>query len=465
MKTKLLLKLFALFSSVLFALGGTAESVIGFTEGEPITATKREYCFDRDKLLIGAYYGDTDHIDEASEAGINFFIESSVDEEFLDRCQEYGIGVIAGGYNLPTGYAELPDSIKDKWVNFDYSQYKDHPALWGDDLIDEPTAGAYDNIAASLSAYYENTTGKLALVNLFPSYASEEQLQEFPQKSSKRDFFLATSDNGTGSGLPYKMYVSDYINKIDTDYICVDIYPYYSKQNSLGKEVKHTGKSWIRNLDILAEACRGTQRDLWVITQAAGETKNGAEGDGPRWCDEVTDIRQQAYASLAFGAKAIIHAEFSAKGWWDAEHSHMIDIDGNTTQTYDAVKTVDAELAAFAEKYGKYEYESTYMINPLRVAGTGGGELAVTVPCKAIDIKSPDGLLVGTFKSNRGKAFIVANMNELNLKDSAVFTYTAPNGGMTVYQQGEKSFYAGGTPALIKLEPGEGVFITAPGLK
>lgn len=463
---KLILKILALFTSLLFALGGVSQSVIGFTEGEPVIAQKREYCFDRDRLLIGAYYGDTDHVDEASEAGINFFIESSVNKEFLDRCEEYGIGVIAGGYNLPAAYADFPDYIKDIWVNFDYSGYKDHPALWGDDMIDEPTANAYDNIAAAASAYYENTTGKLPYINLFPSYASEEQLQEFPEKSSKRDFFLATSDGGSGSGIPYKMYVSDYINKIDTDYICVDIYPYRSEQNSFGKEVKSTIKEWIRNLDILAEACRGTGRDLWVITQAAGETKNGAEGKMPRWCDEVSDIRQQAYASLAFGAKAIIHAEFSAKGWWDPEHSHMIDIDGNTTETYDAVKTVNEELAAFAVPYGRYQYESTYMVNPVRVAGTGGGQLAVTLPEAAIDLTSADGLLVGTFTSDiRGRAFIVANMNELNLNNKATFTYTAPKGGMTVYQQGEKQFYVGGTPAVITLEPGDGVFITAPGLK
>lgn len=456
------LRVLSLLMSFLFAFGGTPQSVIGFTEGEPLIVEKRDYCFDNDRLLIGAYYADADHVKEASEAGIEFFIDNKVNEAFLDECRKYGIGVIANGYNLPGFYGALDAGGAGRWADFDYAGYKDHPALWGDDLIDEPNADSFDAIADALNAYHANTTGKIGLVNLFPSYANEDQLTEYPERTPMEDFWLGKTGAGSYESESYKMYISDYINKVPADYICADIYPYRSRQNGLHKEVKSTIRDWLFNLDVMAEACRETGRDMWIITQAAGETEKGeSDGNHPRYCDEVSDISQQCYACLAFGAGAIIHAQFAARGWWDPEYSHMIDVNGNTTATYDAVKTVDGYLAAFADVYGKYTYESTYLRNPLLVAGRNDLTLAVTDPAKAADIRSLNGLLVGTFTSEDGKAYVVTNMEELNRNVTAVFSYRVPfDKTVTVYKQGRELNYMSGAVATISLEPGEGVFIT-----
>ena len=463
----ILLKLWAMISAVLFSLGLSQFSVVGYTDGEPIIPEKTEYCFDNEGLIIGGYYGDKDHVKEAAEAGIDFFVTNMVDDEFLDKCAEYGIGVIASGYNaLPTGYGDLTESQRDAWMNFDYSNYRDHEALWGDDLIDEPSARTFDRINDALRVYYDNTDGKIGYVNLFPQYANDEQLGTDPTVDKLSEFWLATTDSGTHAGSSYKAYISEYINKIDVDYICMDFYPYRSRLDLSGKEVKSTVDSWIRNLDILAEACRETGRDMWVITQACGETEHGEkDGNHPRYCDEVSDISQQAYACLAFGTKAIIHAEFSARGWWAPESSHMINSQGGTTATYDAVKTVDGYLDAFADVYGDYVYESTFMVNPLRVAGRSGGALAVTKPSAAIDVLSLNGMLVGTFnkKSGDGKAYVFANMEELNKDKSATFTFFVPHGATAkVYDKGNVTDYGSGAVTLT-LEPGGGVFVEVSG--
>ncbi len=459
---KLTVKILAFLMSLLFTLGGSVQSVINYTHGTPISPEKKEYCFDNNRLLIGAYYGDIDHVKEAKEAGIDFIIDSSVDNDFLDECQKYGIGVIANGYNLPGGYSSLSPDNENGWVKFDYSKYKNHPALWGDDFIDEPNADAFDNIAKSLEVYNANTSGKIGLVNLFPAYASEELLAEYPERTKKEDFWLEKTNAGNFYAESYKMYISDYINKIPTDYICADIYPYRSKKNVFDKEVKSTIKDWLFNLDVMAEACRGTGRDMWIITQASGQTKNGERsGNNPRYCDEVTDISQQCYACLAFGAKAIIHAQFAAKGWWDPEHSHMIDIDGNTTETYEAVKTVDSYLANFAQVYGRYTYESTYLVHPLSVTGHKDITLATTVPDKTIKLTTLNGLLVGTFASDDSNAYVITNMEELNKNMTASFTFRVPKEcGVTVYKKGETKTYSAGSLAHIKLDPGEGIFMT-----
>ena len=229
-----------------------------------------------------------------------------------------------------------------------------------------------------------------------------------------------------------------------------------------GELIKTTNGSWLRNLDILAQACRETGRSLWVITQAAGLTSKGEVGkSNPRWCDEPADVSQQAYASLAFGAGAIIHAEFAARGWWDSG-SHMIDADGNPTDTYRAVKSVNEDLRAFADVYGKYQYSSTYLVNGRKAAGFSRGRLAVQKSEDVIDLFSSSALLVGCFNSSAdGRAYVVANMEELQNETTASAVYKVPAGkSLMLWQGGRASWYSSGATVRISLSPGEGVFFT-----
>ncbi len=457
-------KIIALFMAFLMTVSGLQMSVVGFTDGEPIVPEEREYKFDRDRLLIGGYYAHYDELDYCSGAGVEFIIAGGVDKAYLDKAQSLGVGIIASNLNVPYAYADFYDGTKDAYVNYDPANYFDHPALWGDNVIDEPKADAYDNLGAAVNAYNEKLTAKygvLPFVNLFPAYASaEEQLTEPIRLTPLQKMLGLLNDNGLDWMDAYKAYTSDYINKIDTDYICVDIYPYRAELTASGRTKKTTDGTWLRNLDVLAEACRATGRDLWVIPQAAGLTENGTKGGDMRWTDEVSDISQQAYASLAFGAKAIIHGLFGKAGWWDMD-SHMIGSNGLPTATYYAAAEVDAYLKAFAEEYGKYEYTSTYLMKPTACAGFGAGALNCEIPEEEGNIASLSALCIGTFTGADGaKAYIVTNMEELDKEKTAPFTFTVANGATaTVYRKGEISTYT--DDFRIALEPGEGVFITA----
>lgn len=456
-------KLIALFMSFLMTVSGVQMSVVGFTDGEPICPEEREYKFDRDRLLIGGYYADYNELDYCSDAGVEFIIAGGVNKDYLDKAESLGVGIIASSLNLPYAYADFYDGTRDAYVNYDPANYYDHPALWGDNVIDEPKADSYDNLGAAVDAYNEKLTAKygvLPFVNLFPMYASEEQLMEQSKLTLLQKALELVNDNYTDQVDAFKSYTSDYINKIDTDYICVDIYPYRAELTAAGKTKKSTDNCWLRNLDVLAEACRATGRDLWVIPQAAGLTENGTKGGDMRWTDEVSDISQQAYASLAFGAKAIIHALFGKAGWWDMD-SHMIGSDGKPTATYYAVAEVDGYLKAFAEEYGKYEYTSTYLTKPSACAGFRTGPLNCEIPEEEGNISSLSALCIGTFTgANGGKAYIVTNMEELDLEKNASFTFAVADGAtVTVYRKGEAFTYT--DDFRLTLEPGEGVFITA----
>ena len=450
-------QIIAILSAVIFALAGVGESVIGFTAGDPIKATRRDYCFDNSGLIIGGYYSSKDELQYCNDAGIEFIIASGVDTDYLDTAYDNGVGIIATGYNLPYCYAEMTDGATQAYINANIDAYRNHPALWGDNVIDEPYSSSYPNTAKAVNAYYAQHPDKLPLVNLFPMYAGEDQLDEH-MTLNKLDIVLTPfSDHFLDQVNRFKAYTSDYINQIDTDYICVDIYPYHSKTVN-GKEIKFTDECWVRNLDVLAEACRETGRDLWVITQAAGLTKDGSVND-MRWCDEVSDISQQAYASISFGSKAIIHALYGHQGWWDVD-SHMIGSDGKPTDTYYAVSEVNSYLKDFAKVYGNYNYTSTYLINRTKVAGYRHGRLACEVIREEGNIKSTNGLLVGTFTGkNSSKAYAVTNMEELNKNKTAEFSFDVPKGKIaTVYYKGTVVNKA--SSFKMKLAPGAGAFIT-----
>jgi len=450
----LLGRIWALLLTPIILLTGATASVIKMAGDDAITATRRTYAYDNNRLLLGAYncwlldnYEVLPPL--AAGAGLDFLI-SNVNDDFMDLCEAAGIGVVAAHYNAPSAYWQINESTEASWKAMNMASYKDHPALWGDDLIDEPTSAEFGKINGILEHYYSLDTGRLPLVNLFPVYANSEQLGNEPDVGSAK-YLLPLTTYSDERLDRYRRHTLDYIKTIDTDYISVDIYPY---------NVTGTIDGWLHNLDILAEACRDTGRDLWVITQAAGNAVDKSDGETMRWSDTKPDQLQQSWASLAFGAKAIIYACFQT-GWWDAG-SHMVNPAGETTKTYEAVRAVNAELAPFVEKYGEYRWLGAYTVNTHKAAGLRW-ELSNGLPKKERPgIASRDGLLVGCFeaKDGAGRAYVIVNMMELLDEKTAACTVTFPsNQSVTIYGGGTSETFTGGKKD-ITLASGDGIFIT-----
>ena len=435
-------KLIAFFLSLTMLLSGGVASVVGTTDIEPIRATERTYGYDQEKLLLGAYcFPKHDNYytlrEWFKEAGLEFSVGSwgqQLTAEDLAWMDDNGIG------------AFVPNNA--------YYHGVPNASVWGIDYRDEPGAGSFDELAAGVAAEYAANPNRLPLVNLFPMYASGDQLGEQVDQFAVIDTSPFTQFNG--ADIRYRMHVSDYIGKFDSDVISVDIYPLHI-DTSTGK--LGTYEFWLRNLDILAEACRATGRDLWVVTQAAGNTIE--EHGGMRHCDTVEDQRWQNYVTLAFGAKAIIYACFYT-GWWDGD-SHMIDNNGQRTPTYYAVKQANEELAPFAEVYGNYENHGAVMYNRLN-PDAAGAKLALTKvdkdyqPC----VVTAAPVLAGCFteKDGDGSVYVFTNMYEPQTGKSAKLTATFPGAeSITLYRKGEVTEIAGNRLSL-ELENREGVFVT-----
>lgn len=436
-------KISAFFMALLTLITSSVAPVVGSTDAEPITAAEREYRFDRDRLMFGAYCFRVDENFEQTrewfkEAGLQFPVAVSgedLTEEDLDWFTANGMGIIA------------PRS--------DYYLNMKHDAIWGIDLRDEPPAEDFAGLQEQVQALYAQDPNRFPLINLLPMYASGEQLGEADALPS----FIGDSplDTFCERAVRYRMHVCDYIGTVDSDIISVDIYPLTVRENGELDTYIH----WMRNLDILASACRETGRDLWVITQAAGFAEADKGTAGYRYCNTVEDQRWQNYVTIAFGAKCIIYGCYFG-GWWDAD-SHMLNDAGERTDTYYAVKQINEEMSVFAEEYGKYENRGTVMnnrINP-HASGVSLGTTKVKAAYKP-RMRTTAPVLCGCFteKDGDGRAFVFTNMYDPQLGKPAAFTATFPGAkSITLYRKGEKTVIEGNKLKLT-LDSREGVFVT-----
>ena len=337
----------------------------------------------------------------------------------------------------------------------DYYLNMRHDAIWGIDLRDEPSAADFPALQEQVQKLYAQDPNRFPLVNLLPMYASPEQLGEEVELPN----FIGDSpiDSFSDCSAYYRMHVSDYIGTIDSDIISVDIYPLTVNENGeLG-----TYMHWMRNLDILAEACRETGRDLWVITQAAGLADVDEGIASYRYCKTAEDQRWQNYTALAFGAKAIIYGCYYG-GWWRGD-SHMLNDAGERTETYYAVKQINEEMSVFAETYGKYENHGAVMYNRINshASGVSLGTTKVDVQYRPVMLTAAP-VLCGCFteKEGDGRAFVFTNMFDPQTGKTAPFTATFPGAkSITLYRKGEKTVIKGCALSLT-LDNREGVFVT-----
>ena len=404
---------------------------------------------DRSRLLIGAYYladnlHDEKHIREVADAGIDFLVAVKAKNNLLDLCEKYRLGVITNS-RIPRWWGDdgkragqYCEILPLEKLNTIRTSHEPHPALCGDDLVDEPSALDFSHVNAVVKRYCGLFPELLAFVNLYPIYANTApkgiapELQEVP------------SQLGTTS---YQEHIDRYVRMVETDYICFDSYPF-------------TGPfaGYLENLDIVGRACRASERDMWVIIQA-----------GAWQTDKILaehQIRWQAYLCLAYGAKIIMHASYSP-GWWD-ETTSCVDKAGEKNVTYEYVRSVNAELHALSDVFMQYEnlgvypcgdiaHASEQMAEQLKAQRARNGDRCPRSVQKLLEGIVPNGAAVaGCFKCREGDSYAVMLVNAQDPwnADAAINIDFQLKG--SVYIKGRK------TPlgANLKLASGEGVFIT-----
>ena len=289
-------------------------------------------------MLIGTYclepYARTEaHIRALAEAHIDYICAVSNDPALLDLCEQYGIGLFAqylpgwwGGYGGNAGTLAQKNTVE-RYEQL-AQEFVDHPAIWALDVGDEPSALDFAQYGKLFDAAYRLFPRQMPYLNLYPSYAVVPD-------NSPADI---TRQLGTRS---YAQYLDEFVRHVRTDYICIDYYMYDAGVADA-----------YRCMAQVAEKCRETGRDFWIILQVNSR-------DPEVWQSE-NRLRHQAYVALTFGARAINWACWTA-GWW--EHN-VLDADGNPTQQYEKLSRINAEVKAMSDAYMRYRSTATRALHP-----------------------------------------------------------------------------------------------------
>lgn len=292
---------------------------------------------DRSRLNIGAYllapYARTEaHIRDIAESGVDFIVCMQNDRPALDLFEKYGVGAIVSGI-LPGwwgGDGDNAGTMAEKNPLEKYEEaarnFADHPAIWGIDTGDEPSALDFPHYGKVIDLVNTRFPRQFAYLNLYPNYASVAENND-TQKVNQL---------GTPT---YAEHIKRYCELVPTDYICYDFYMYAASVAGA-----------YENLRIVSDACLRTGRSMWIVLQV--------NSNRPEEWTSANRLRFQAYSAMAFGAENIIWACYTA-GWW---HNQVLDGEGNKTEQYEKMKTVNAEIKTLGVPYMKYRRVSTHLV-------------------------------------------------------------------------------------------------------
>ncbi|PWM47018.1 MAG: hypothetical protein DBX47_01150 [Clostridiales bacterium] len=347
----------------------------------------------------------------------------------VEWCAKYGIKCILkdvhlevyGGNNAEQIAALTPEKIYEI-----IEPNLNNPAVVGYNIWDEPGQQSLyyvgmivDNFKKAIS---KTSSNLIPFVNLYPPLA----------------------------GMDYESYMNDYFEKVKLDYVSFDIYPLLDTTQS----------NYIYAVNTAATAARNHNADFWIFIQSMSFAAGHVEPD-------LSGLRFQAYTSLAFGAKKLMHFCYKRPGTTGefVESVASIDADGVTkTPLWDLTQQLNSEMHFLSPIYSKYKNLGTYVYypeNPNTIPPYLNKRLLLNqyVANRSIKQTSSDQpLLIGVFNG----AMILLNASEITEKKTATvsidFRYADK---VFITRAGERIEWLPGENGKyeITLESGEGVFV------
>ena len=375
------LLLAALLLPALFGVPTSVQAQEEPTLGKKDYVHPRHPRMDRSRLNIGTYFlkpyaVNDENVRDAKLCGIDFFLCQEYNKEALDIFYKHKVGVEVA-WVLPSwwGGGAVPGSMAKAQPLSMYEdsarKFRDHPAIWGMDMGDEPSAPDFEHCGKIMRRMQEMFPNQFIYLNIMPCYAS----------AADNTDEIAKSQLGATS---YQSYLDTYCRYVPSDYICYDYYTYASLPYQ-----------FYDNLTMVSKACKKTDRSHWIVLQV--------NSSRPELWLSANQLRYQANTAMAYGVETIIWACYTA-GWW---YNQVLDTLGHKTQQYDKLRQVNSEIHYMAERYMKYRNIKTDLVGRFPVgqldtlAFPHRDEMSST---RFHSLRATDGsaLAVGTMKPRRG---------------------------------------------------------------
>ncbi|MBQ9921502.1 MAG: S-layer homology domain-containing protein, partial [Clostridia bacterium] len=413
--------------------------------------------FTKDRIAIGlwgvqASLATPEGIKDMADLGANLIISGGAVngapaiERVLKHADLYGIEVYLGNYfdiyEYPT--AESAQAIIDERdPRLVSGRYLHHPSFAGHYEGDEPGSDHFPMLGDLIEDYEAQMPGKRAFENLLPMYANAAQLK-YGASASSIEYYDADPDL-------YKKHCQGWVDNVDTDYICTDIYPL---QWTGGK--KTTYRDYLESINQIATVARDSGREFWCCIQTFGWN------EGQR-TPNVAEYRWQTYCMFSFGCTGILLWNYmGSENFPSLVHPKTLE----KTPAFDDCKVVMHEINAISDVFMQYKNLGAYTLNTTLPYQKMSNQYTEFSTIKEIKTDAP--LLVGCFdkKDGNGKAFTLVNLtdfqgNEGLVISSVSFALDDMSRTVTSYYHGQPEVLtAKDGMYTIDLEVGDGVFIT-----
>jgi hypothetical protein len=344
-------------------------------------------------------------------------------ETDLDVARRHGLRAMLQSELLtPTALDSPPQRDK---LDALVARVRQHPALYAYFLTDEPSAAAFPAWGRLVAHLRERDPARLAYINLFPTYANNEQL------GTQGDVVTA-----------YREHLRQYVSLVKPALISYDHYQFAAKGDN---------QQYFLNLSMIQRTAADAAVPFLNIVQACTWTP-------AMRIPNTNELRYLVSTTTAYGAQGISYYVYSCAGLKD-HAGGIIQADGAPTPLFQELKTANRDFVAIAKE-----------LQPLRLLGAyhtalrepGCNLLPPDAPFRfdsAQSMARPRGLLLTCF----GRASEPSHAMVVNLDYQVPVTATVIGpGSLDVFDATQGAWTsAAGASAPFPLPPGGGKLLRA----
>jgi hypothetical protein len=209
--------------------------------------------------------------------------------------------------------ASLEDPARRAQLDALLSRVRGHPALYAYFLTDEPSAADFPTLGRLVTYLRDRDPAHLAYINLFPTYASNQQ--------------LGTKGDTTAA---YQAHLRQFIDTVHPSLLSYDHYQFTTHGDS---------DQYFLNLQLIRQSAQAAGVPFLNIVQACTWTPSMR-------VPQANELRYLVYTSLAYGAQGISYFVYSAKDFTGG----IANADGTPTPLYPALKLLNREFLALARE-------------------------------------------------------------------------------------------------------------------
>ena len=292
----------------------------------------------------------------------------------------------------------LDDAAKRAQLDELIDRVKNHPAMEAYFLTDEPGAGAFPGLGKLVAYLRARDPGHLAYINLFPTYANEQQLGVSADAAERAKVGYPTNFAGVGiddqTVLRYREHLKRFIETIQPDLISYDHYHFLKEKD---------GTQYFLNLALIRLAALEARKPFLNIIQADTIEKSWRLPD-------ASEMRWLVFTTMAYGGRGISYFTY-----WGPKSYNGLYQEGQPAPLMKDVAALNLEIMKFGPALMELDSIGLYHTAPLPY-----GAEAMPLSCP-VRIAGDGGFVLGLFGKNaQPSAFMIVNRDYKKASEASV---------------------------------------------